>query len=69
VSSQFDSHSKEEASTLEVEGEEGKRVGRTKGQDLQQLQVHGTARGEWRAKTTPQEEAVKPPEETVKPTD
>jgi hypothetical protein len=44
VSSRFDSHSKEEASTLEVAGEEGKRVGRTEGQDLQQLQAHGTAR-------------------------
>jgi hypothetical protein len=29
VSSQFDSHSKEEASTLEATGEERKRVGRT----------------------------------------
>jgi hypothetical protein len=44
VSSWFDSHSKEEASTLEVVGEEGKRVRRTEGQVLQQLQAHGTAR-------------------------
>jgi hypothetical protein len=44
VSSQFDSHSKEEASTLQVAGEEGKRVGRTEGQDLQQLPAHGTVR-------------------------
>jgi hypothetical protein len=29
VSSRFDSHSKEEASTLEVVGEEGKEAGRT----------------------------------------
>jgi hypothetical protein len=35
VSSRFDSHPKEEASTLEAAGEEGKRVGRTEGQDLQ----------------------------------
>jgi hypothetical protein len=45
VSSRFDSHSKEEASTLEAAGEEGKRVGRTKGQDLQYLQAHGTTTG------------------------
>jgi hypothetical protein len=44
VSSRFDSHSKEEASTLEVAGEEGKRVGRIEGQDLKQLQAHGIAR-------------------------
>jgi hypothetical protein len=44
VSSRFDSHSKEEASTLEVVREEGKRIGRTEGQYLQQLQAHGTAR-------------------------
>jgi hypothetical protein len=37
VSSRFDSHSKEEASTLEVMGEEGKGAGRTEEQDLQQL--------------------------------
>jgi hypothetical protein len=35
VSSRFDSHSKEEASTLEVAGEEGKGVGRIERQDLQ----------------------------------
>jgi hypothetical protein len=35
VSSRFDSHSKEEASTLEVAGEDGKRARRTEGQDLQ----------------------------------
>jgi hypothetical protein len=35
VSSRFDSHLKEEASTLEVAGEEGKGVGRTERQDLQ----------------------------------
>jgi hypothetical protein len=44
--SRFDSHSKEEASTLEVVGEDGKRVGRTEGQVLQQLHAHGTAREE-----------------------
>jgi hypothetical protein len=44
VSSRFDSHSKEEASMFEVAGEEGKRVGRTEGQDIQQLQAHGTTR-------------------------
>jgi hypothetical protein len=61
VSSRVDSHSKEEASTLEVAREEGKGVGRTEGQDLQ---PQGK---EWRAKTTPQAEAVKPLEEAVKP--
>jgi hypothetical protein len=35
VSSRFDSHLKEEASTLEVAGEERKGVGRTERQDLQ----------------------------------
>jgi hypothetical protein len=35
VSSRFDSHSKEEASTLEVVGEEGKGGRRIEGQDLQ----------------------------------
>jgi hypothetical protein len=44
VSSRFDSYSKEEASTLEVAGEEGKRAGKTKGRDLQQLQAHDTTR-------------------------
>jgi hypothetical protein len=44
VSSRFDSHSKEEVSTLQVAKEEGKRVGRIEGQVLQQLKAHGTAR-------------------------
>jgi hypothetical protein len=66
VSSRFDSHSKEEASTLEVAGEEGKGVERTERQDLQQYRTMVLQGKEWRAKTTPQAEAVKPPEETVK---
>jgi hypothetical protein len=37
VSSRFDSHSKKEASTLEVAGEEGKGAGRIERQDLQYL--------------------------------
>jgi hypothetical protein len=34
VSSRFDSHSKEEASMLEVAGEEGKGAGKTEGRDV-----------------------------------
>jgi hypothetical protein len=68
VSSRFDSHAKEEASTLEATGEEGKRVGRTDRDNIFNSYKPMVSQGkEWRAKTTPQVEAVKPPEEAVKP--
>jgi hypothetical protein len=66
VSSRFDLHSKEEASTLEVAGEEGKRAKKQRDDIFNSYRPMVPQGKEWRAKTAPQAEAVKLLEEAVK---
>jgi hypothetical protein len=68
VSSRFDSHSKEEElPRLRLREKKEKELEEQRDKIFNSYRPMVPQGKEWRAKTTPQAEAVKPPEETVKP--